>query len=504
MKYNAIVGKPVDINIPYSDRESNPFYTNLSAVFSHDGKDMVVPGFFKNERDGYAIRFSAPEPGIWTYRIYVEGVEIGISGNLEAIASSEMVKLDIKSTVRPVFHQGDAPFFLNAYECDWLFAFWMTDEKKAKDLILKIKGYEFNSIVMDIYAHECTWTDPKTPGRLVPPPLYCWDGSNEVPDHGRLNTSFFEKFDALIEFLRSIGMYAQLYFYVYNKRVALPKRGSQEEEMYFKQMVARYQAFPNILWIYAKETFYNSDKENIKTLLRLIKSHDAYNHLVTVQDDKILMNSSDCDNLIDYYMLQQHQDFATVTSDHVLKKVRPVFNAEFGYEPGESLLDRTYTESQLINEYIDRAWEVVLSGGHSCYYYTFTAWDVIRSEDTPPGYALFKYLYQFITSVQWAEFIPEQEFLLWTPSVCMKRQGMDEYLIKTNHLGKFLMPNDCREHSFKGTWLNIYTGEQKELTLQDYASYVDIDPALTVFTSPFAKSKEVPHQAVLHVTMYKL
>ena len=36
-----------------------------------------------------------------------------------------------------------------------------------------------------------------------------------------------------------------------------------------------------------------------------------------------------------------------------------------------------------------------MAGGYNAYYYTYTAWDVIRPLDVPPGYALYKHFGDF-------------------------------------------------------------------------------------------------------------
>ena len=36
-----------------------------------------------------------------------------------------------------------------------------------------------------------------------------------------------------------------------------------------------------------------------------------------------------------------------------------------------------------------------MAGGYTCYYYTYTAWDIIRPNDTPPGYAYLRHLREF-------------------------------------------------------------------------------------------------------------
>jgi hypothetical protein len=81
-----------------------------------------------------------------------------------------------------------------------------------------------------------------------------------------------------------------------------------------------------------------------------------------------------------------------------------VCNVEFGYEHGPGgPADRTYRVAQSPEEVARRAWEIAMAGGYPAYYYTYTAWDVIRPDDTPPGYRLFKQLGEFFESTRcWA------------------------------------------------------------------------------------------------------
>jgi len=52
--------------------------------------------------------------------------------------------------------------------------------------------------------------------------------------------------------------------------------------------------------------------------------------------------------------------------------------------PG-GLEDRTYPRSNTAEDHALRSWEVVVGGGYPAYYYTYTAWDVIRPEWSYPA-----------------------------------------------------------------------------------------------------------------------
>jgi len=57
--------------------------------------------------------------------------------------------------------------------------------------------------------------------------------------------------------------------------------------------------------------------------------------------------------------------------------------------------DKTYRVAQSAEEVCRRAWEICMAGGYAVYYYTYTAWDVIRADDAPPGYSYFRHLREF-------------------------------------------------------------------------------------------------------------
>ncbi len=463
------------------------YYSNFYGVFTCKQKTLNIPAYCKGDGK-WAVHFSPNYVGEWTYTIVDQnnGGAI-VSGKIEAVdaQSGALVPLTVvPAETRPMFYHDNKPYFVNAYECNWLFAIWMKDKEGAKRLIENICTNKFNGVVINVYAHSCEWTKPDTAGRLVPPPVYCWGGSNEQPNFDVLNEDFYSQFDEMFAYLQEKKLFVYLYYFVYNKAVAYPERNSEQEKMYIKQICARYQAYPNTIWIYAKELYFNSDKENIIDGLQLIRDNDAYRRLSTFHDDRNLMYNPRARALTDFHTIQQHAGFFEYTSNLVWNDNRPVFNAEFGYEPGDSLEDKTYTEVQNIREFIMRAWHVAFAGAGICYYYTFTGWDVIRPDDVPPGYAMFKALYEYFETIDWWNFIPFVEFPMWSPTCCIKHKDSEKYLFITTHHGNIQIDRPINAHTYKGSWLNPFTGEKAEL-LPEHIDTVCFNKDATVFTSPF-------------------
>ena len=80
---------------------------------------------------------------------------------------------------------------------------------------------------------------------------------------------------------------------------------------YFTYFTARYQAFPNVIWDYSKESYYELDKDYLASRLALVKENDSYRRLTTVHDDRHFYGEPQNAGLLDFATLQQHDDFYT-------------------------------------------------------------------------------------------------------------------------------------------------------------------------------------------------
>ncbi len=474
----------IQINVTPPENTKD-YFTTLEGTFTCGNTSLTIPAFCKGEGK-WAIHFSPICIGIWNYTL-----PNGDTGTLNCIAneSSYLVPLRTENiNGRQIFVESvNKPHFQTTYECDWLFALWMANREDAKILIRKICENKFNGVVFNFYAHECTWTDPNTSGRLVPPIKYIWKGNNEAPDFDALNETFYSELDELFYYLQEKQLYAYVYYFVYNKNVSYPKQGSSQERMYIQQTCARYQAFPNIIWVYGKEVYLNPEKEVIVENLEFIRKTDAYKRLLTFQDDKKLMQSKRAMDVTDFHMIQQHTDFYEYTRNLAWNSDRPLFHSEFGYESGASLDDITYNEAQEVREFLMRAWTVAFAGAGICYYYTYTGWDVIRPYDNPQGYVMFKTLNEYFQNFDWWNFVPRADLMLWTPGHCLKHKDREDFVFITNHRGKILMDYEIGKTTFKGSWLNPFTGESVPLT-SEHLQMSECNDFATILTSPFEKN----------------
>ena len=60
-------------------------------------------------------------------------------------------------------------------------------------LIDRIAGRGFNHVMVNVYAHDTSWSPGKqNQWDYGPPAIFPWEGTNQQPDHTRLNPSVLQ------------------------------------------------------------------------------------------------------------------------------------------------------------------------------------------------------------------------------------------------------------------------------------------------------------------------
>lgn len=393
-----------------------------------------MPGFYDGEGT-WKIRISPNAVGVWslvTTSTHPDLDNRRLSFSCIANSGGAIhggLQIDSAHPSQFVYEDGTR-FFPMGYECDWLWAMDVGDAQlqNVNPFLDKISDFGFNFIILNAFAYDTTWRKGKTgEDDYGPPPLYPWEGSNETPDHSRLNVAYWQHYDRVIDALYRRGIVAHILIKVYNKEVNWPANGSAADDLYYRWLIARYAAYPNVTWDLAKEAHYEKDLEYKIGRLRYIRSSDPYHRLLTVHDDRANYDRGVYDDLLDYRSDQQHTDWYKVMVGHLQQRAWPVINTEFGYECGPNgINDKTYTVAQLPEEVCRRSWEVSMAGGFTAYYYTYTAWDVIRPHDTPLGYGYFKNLHSFFEGTRYWKMKPTEDIV--SDGYCLADPG-HEYLV---------------------------------------------------------------------------
>ena len=467
---------PVDLDIRTEGVAGNPFEARFSADFEHEAGERIegVPGFFCGE-GVWKVRFAPLKEGVWTSRTSsrieaLDGIELG---PVECVPSGNpnvhgVLSVDPDHPRR--FRWGDGtPFTPLGFECDWLFALHQKDPDECRKAVDLVSERGFNYIVMNVYAHS-GFSDPALEGVLTPPGMFVFGGTNEDPDHSVLNTGFFEDFDALISCLHERGIAAHLMLQVQNKKVNWPPRRSAGDDMFWRYVVSRYQGFGNVVWDVGKES-YNLLKETGShdyTLerIRLIRAVDAYGHLVTVHDPAAGSEgvNSEVDDACDFVSDQVHLGDAVLYNHEASKRFRsmrkPYMNIEYGYELGveelKTYISRTTAEWRKVLVW---TWAIYLGGGHPCYYYNNTSWDLVRFLPEPPGWKRYRFLADFLARFDLGPMTPRNELV--RDGFCLAEEGK-QYLAFLPEGGDLVidLAGVGKGAPLRCEWLDAFTGEK--------------------------------------------
>lgn len=462
--------QPHDFSFQTVTPVGNPYQVGFSAVVTGpNGMTFILPGFFDGNAT-WKIRISPTVEGAWSLTTTSDLPALnGKTANFTSLKNKDknihgVLRVDKEHPHHFIFDDGTR-FFMQAYEYDWLWALDMKKPtvptiEKTLDLLSK---FGFNYIILNTFAYDTDWRKGKSgPDDYGPPMLYPWNGTNDAPDHANMNLDYWQHYDRVMTALMERGMQAHILIKVYNKSVNWPKKGSPEEKLFFRWLMARYAAYPNVIWDFSKEAHNEKDLSYKQGWLKYIRATDPYHHLVTVHDDDVANDSGAYDDLTDFRTDQHHQN-QKGQNDHetiLIQRERrawPVANIESDYECGQGGLDdKTYGQAMTAEATLSTLWDIAMAGGYTGYYYTFTAWDVIRPFDEPKGYMYMKHFGDFWRSTEYWKLDPSDKLV--SNGRCMAQPG-HEYVVFQGKAQPFTLDIKGAKSTLAGEWYNPLTGK---------------------------------------------
>lgn len=458
---------PTDLKFVAKDIEGNPFMVDFSAeLIGPENRTLKVPGFF-NGNNTWVIRFAPPSPGEWSYRTASSNPLLnGKTGSLEAVPNASptvhgRLRVDPQRKHHFIYEDGSR-YFLMGFECDWIWALDADDEgipniRRFLDLLAE-RG--FNHIVTNIYAHDCGWSKGKSSDwDYGPPSIYPWGGTNEQPDHSTMSVDFWKHYDRVVDYMFQKGIVAHIMLRVYNKMVRWPANGSPQDDLYYRYAVARYAAYPNLVWDFSKEAHNEKDAKYKLSVINKIKDWDPYDNLITVHDDNGNYDNGNY-NILDFRSDQQHSKWGEVILEQRNARAWPILNIEYGYERGVENLP-TYRVKQDWQEVLRRTWEICCAGGYAAYYYSNTSWDLVKWDPEPPGWKRYRILRDFFEGTRWWGAEPHPELVLGGRAWCLADPGR-EYIVFAARGGNVML-RLVEKKTFTVTRLDPHSGEKSAL-----------------------------------------
>jgi len=475
----------LDIAFKAKATMTSPFTLTFYADFIHEnGTQQKVHGFY-NGGNEWVIRFSASLEGNWNYTIGGELNKLnGKTGRVRVGRNKKDNHGGIviqESNPQHFYYEDGTPYFLLAFECDWLYALDYHNKKetpKTNHLLQKIKENGFNHVVMNVFAYDVSW---KKDERLkdypehefgAPKDIFPFLGTNENPDYSSLNINFFKKFDRTISAMHDKRIVSHLMIYVWNKLVAWPDMNSKADDMYFDYVIKRYQAFPNITWDISKEALYygRANFDYIHERIDRLRANDNYDRLLTVHSYKYC---SKFPEKVDYISSQNwaHNLYDKMYAARKTHPKKPVFNIEHGgYEESPYVVftgDYINAETCLRRNYM-----CLFSGVYTTYYWQGASWNVViynpfeQPEDfIKPKFEYFKHMNTLFTDLDFSTMKPTPWRNGSGYSLTNNKDTVLIYIHKENYgiNAQFLKKED-KKRTYQ--WFNTLTGElTPEVTL---------------------------------------
>lgn len=508
-----------DFSFQGATNTPNPFAVTVTATFEHDSGAKIanVPCFYSGNTT-WTARFSPGREGSWRGSTSSENDALdGI--NLGEITCTPQENQHVHGTLgvdpknpRRFAWEDGTPCIALGFECDWLFSYHQRSPSDCCRHIDRIAEHGFNLIMTNVYAHTgfSTGGSSASPNehlvRAEPPPaeyvygppdIYVFGGANEAPDHTVLNTGFFDDFDRMIHYLHGKGIIAHLMIQVQNKKVKWPKRLSPEDDIFWRYVVARYQAFGNVIWDISKESVYllreTGSHDYTINRVSFIKTHDAYHHLVTAHDTEWALCGANtkADLACDFVADQVHLGDPRRLNMEAIRRLRilprPYMNNEYGYEPGVDEYQTYYNPRTTApwQEVLKWTWSLYTAGAYACYYYTNTSWDLIKFEPEPEGWQRYRYMIDFLEQTSFNSMAADNQLV--EKGFCLAKPGK-EYLAFLPDGGDLIIDlvDVGGSAGVTADWLNIYSGRRECVRLDEYGFLTEIENPFDDKTKPVA------------------
>lgn len=463
----------LDMSFNAGSKVKNPIEQQFGAQLIHEsGTTLDIPGFY-NGNGEWIVRFSPPTIGKWRYLTYssLPGLagkrgEVSV-GSANATQKGPIV-IDNEDRSKFKYANGD-PYFLLAFELDWLFALDAKnkgDIPKTRQLISQVKANGFNQIVMNVYAYDANWGERdkiKPEHNYAKPDVFPFLGSNEKPDYSDLNYAFFQHLDRVIAHLDQQGIVSHLMIYVWNKKVSWPDPESKADNMYFDYVVKRYQAYPNLIWDISKEAlaYGRDDIGYITRRIDRLRKLDAHGRLVSVHDYNYCRTYP---QKVDFISVQEWMPNLYGAMDDIRNRHAdmPVFNIEHGgYEKSiHSIFDGAYTDPVTC---LERNYQCVFAGTYSTYYWQNTSWyNVVTDpmglpENQRPRFQYYKYLANLFEAYDFNALKPFQDG--FAPQALTDGDGLYLYLLPGNRKGIYGELPAMQGKNVSVKWFDPLNGE---------------------------------------------
>ena len=358
----------------YSDK--NPFVDYIvQGVFKHKNETVKVDGFYDGEGI-YKIRFMPSFTGEYSFEVFGSFSEKTYSGifTVERASKNNHGPVRVANTYHFAYEDG-VPYYPVGTTC---YVWELQEERLQKKTLETLSKGPFNKIRFCLFPKHYDYN-------LGEPRSYPYEGKpmdssiltrenflqymgagKEVGndwDFTRFNPEHFRHIDKCIALLQDLGIEADLIVMHPYDRWGFSKMTVEEDNLYWKYVIARYAAFRNVWWSLANEYDLMPQKKisDWEHYASVICEKDPYNHLRSIHN---------CRPFYDYtrpwitHCCIQRQDLykcAELVTEYRQRYRKPIILDEIAYE-GNIQHGWGNISGQ---EMVRRFWEATCRGGYA-------------------------------------------------------------------------------------------------------------------------------------------
>ena len=263
-----------EINLAASGSAAN-WYTdskaNVTTTFNGPGgATQIVTGFWDGGKS-FKVRFTPTAEGMWTYQTSSSNVGLnGKTGRFSCVVPRRGVhgflRVDALHAYSFVWDDGTRYFMWGQSYYDVLQPALVNGNWKTS--VDQSFAYGMNKIRMQVYAQG--YYEPNVEFSKYPD-AQPYEGTSDNPDRDRLNIPYWRKLDEMVQYMGSKGMVADLI-------IANPYRNNrqfgtaEQNDRFVRYIVARYAAYPNVIWCVANEWDLSADDDRYQGPYRQMKA----------------------------------------------------------------------------------------------------------------------------------------------------------------------------------------------------------------------------------------
>ncbi len=246
----------------------NEAQVDLTAVFSCNGKDITVKGFYAGN-ETYIVRFLPKETGTYTYTV---------SGVVTDVGTAECTDGGAKGMVQAVgthfeYQNGDlyVPFGTTIY------VMTLQEEALIEQTVESLKNAPFNKVRHGIFPKHYDYNSNE-PDHY---PFFKDADGNWDPSHP--DYEYWDHFEKYVHILGQEGIETDLILFHPYDRWNFSKMGLKNNLIYLDYALRRLSAIPYIWWSLANEydLFFDWTMEDWYAVEEFVAANDPYGHLLS-------------------------------------------------------------------------------------------------------------------------------------------------------------------------------------------------------------------------------